>query len=98
MRPALNSGLLAFLLAATAALFDAEPLWVPAIALALLAVGSVVWVRRAARGVRLRRALGARRVIEEEPVSIVLEVSGGRAVVPTAAIVDPLLSGAVPLT
>jgi uncharacterized protein (DUF58 family) len=97
VRPALNSLLLAFLLAATAALFDAEPLWVPAVALAALAIGSVIWVRRAARGVTLRRSLGARRVIEDEPVSIVIAVQGGRVALPTASIVDPLLSGAVPL-
>ena len=97
MRPALNSGLLALLFAATAALFDAEPLWVPAVALAVLAVGSVMWVRRAARGVSLGRTLGARRVTEDEPVSIVIEVRGGRIALPTASIVDPLLSGAVPL-
>ncbi len=97
MRPALNSGLLALLFAACAALFDAEPLWVPAVVLALLAVGSLAWVRRAARGVTLRRDLGARRVIEDDPVSIVLEVDGGRAWMPTATIIDPLLSGAVPL-
>lgn len=97
MRPALNAGLLALLFGAAAALFDAEPLWVPAVALALLAVGSVAWVRRAARGVTLGRTLGARRVIEEEPLSVVLEVSGGRVAMPTATIVDPLLSGSVPL-
>jgi len=44
VRPALHAGLLAVALALTAALFDAEPLWVPALALALLVAGNVAWV------------------------------------------------------
>lgn len=97
MRPALNCTLLALLCAVTAALFDAESLWVPSIALALLAAGSVIWVACAARSVSLRRALGARRVVEDEPLDVVLEVRGGRLSMASAAIVDPLLGATVPL-
>ena len=97
MRPALATGLLALALGAAAALFDAEPLWVPAVLLAALAAGAVSWVTLGARGVRIRRTLGARRVVEDEPVSVLLEVRAGRLPLPTGSIVDPLLSAPAPL-
>ena len=97
MRPALATGLLALALAAAAALFDAEQLWVPAVALAVLAAGTSAWVVLGARGVQVRRTLGARRVMEGEPVCILLEVRAGRLALPPARLVDPLLPEAAPL-
>ena len=41
--------------------FDGEPLYVPGVALLVLALGAVGWIAAAARGVTLRRELGARR-------------------------------------
>jgi len=76
-RGARATGLLAVAFALAAALFDSEPLWVPAATLALLAAGSTAWVGLGARGVRITRTLGARRVMEDEPVAIVLDVSAG---------------------
>jgi uncharacterized protein (DUF58 family) len=92
MRPALATGLLGVAFAVAAALFDAEQLWVPGIALALLAAGSAAWVALAARGVTVRRTLGATRVVEDEPLSIVLEVRAGALRLPCARLLDPLLS------
>lgn len=92
MRPALATGLLGLLFLAAAALFDAEPLWVPGLALATLAAGSVAWVVLAARGVTIVRSLGAQRVVEDEPVSVVLEVRAGQWALPTASVSDPLLA------
>jgi uncharacterized protein (DUF58 family) len=97
LRPALATGLLALAFVAQAALFDAEPLWVPGIALAVLAVGSVGWVVIAARGVTVRRTLGATRVLEGQPVSIVLEVRAGVLALPTARMLDPLMAQPAPL-
>ena len=97
MRPALATGLLGLLLILAAMLFDAEPLWVPGIALSLLAAGSVVWVWLAARGVQVRRTLGAARVVEDEPVSIVLDVRAGALALPVAHLRDPLLQQPAPL-
>ena len=97
MRPAIATGLLALALGATAALFDAEQLWVPAVALLLLAAGTSAWIALGARGVEVHRTLGARRVMEDDPVSILLEVRGGQLPLPPARIVDPLLPDAAPL-
>ncbi|MEY2515226.1 MAG: hypothetical protein QOJ89_2584 [bacterium] len=92
MRPALATGLLGVTFALAAALFDAEPLWVAGIALAGIAASNAAWVALAARGVSVKRTLGATRVVEDEPLSIVLEVRGGALALPCARIIDPLLS------
>jgi len=92
MRPAFATGLLGCAFAAAAALFDAEQLWVPAIALVLLAAASAAWVALAARGVRVRRTLGATRVVEDDPVEIVLEVQAGTLRLPCSRMRDPLLA------
>ena len=97
MAPALHAGLLALSFAATAALFDAEPMWVPAVALAVLVAGSIAWVTRAARGVYVARTLDSRRVVEGEPVGIVIEVATRRLALPATTIVEPLLAEAVRL-
>jgi hypothetical protein len=97
LRPALATGLLGLALVAQAALFGARPLWVPGIALAVLAAGSVAWVTIAARGVTVRRTLGATRVVEGETVSIVLELRAGLLALPTARILDPLMARPAPL-
>jgi uncharacterized protein (DUF58 family) len=97
MRPASATGLLALALGLTAALFDAEQLWVAAVALALLPAGTSAWIALGARGVQIRRTLGTRRVMEDEPVSILIEVRSGRLPLPPARLVDPLLPEPAPL-
>jgi uncharacterized protein (DUF58 family) len=97
VRPALATGLLALAFAAAAALFDAEQLWVPAVALAVLAAGTSAWIVLGARGLQVQRTLGARRVMEDEPVCILLEVRAGWLALPPARLVDPLLPEAAPL-
>ena len=61
MRPALATGLLGLVLVAAAMLFDAEPLWVPGVALTAIAVGSVAWVGAARRAASSCGARSARR-------------------------------------
>ncbi len=97
MRRAFATGLLALAFGLAAALFDSEPLWVPAATLALLAAGSALWVSAGARGARVTRTLGARRVIEEQPLTISLDVSAGRLGLPPSAVADPLLPAPVVL-
>ena len=97
MRPALATGLLGLVLIVTAMLFDAEPLWVPGIALVAVAAGAIAWVALASRGVVVRRTLGATRVVEDEPVSVVLEVRAGVLALPTAQMRDSLLARPAPL-
>lgn len=97
MRRARATALLATGFGLAAALFDIEPLWVCAATLALLASGSAAWVAFAARGVRIERTLAARRVMEDEPVSIRIDVRGGPLGLPPAAVADALLPTPVAL-
>jgi len=97
MRRALATATLAFGFGLAAALLDAEPLWVPAATLALIAAGSATWVGFGARGVRVTRTLGARRVMEDEPVTVVLEVRAGRLGLPPSRVADPLMPAPVAL-
>jgi uncharacterized protein (DUF58 family) len=97
MRRARATGLLALAFGLAAALFDTEPLWVPAATLALIAIGSAAWVGIGARGVRITRTLSARRVIEDEPVTILLDVSAGRLGLPPSRVADPLMPDPVAL-
>jgi uncharacterized protein (DUF58 family) len=97
VRGARDMALLALALGVAAALFDAEPLWVPAVALALLAGGSFAWVVLGSRGLRVRRTLSARRVVEDEPLGVTLDVRAGTLPLPTGRLVDPLLDGPVAL-
>jgi uncharacterized protein (DUF58 family) len=97
MRPALATVLLALAFGLGAALFDAEQLWVPAVTLAVVAAAASLWIALGASGVQVQRTLGARRVIEDEPVCILLEVRAGHLPLPPARLVDPLLPVAAPL-
>jgi uncharacterized protein (DUF58 family) len=93
MRPAAATALLGLLLTLTAATFDAEPLYVPGVAMLLLAGLTTLWVAIGARGVRVKRTVGARRAIEEQPVQVDLIVSSGRVPLPSGLIEDELLPG-----
>jgi uncharacterized protein (DUF58 family) len=93
VRPAAVTALLGLVLTLVAATFDAEPLYVPGIAMLLLAGLTTLWVAIAARGVRVKRTVGARRTIEEQPVHVDLVVSSGRVPLPSGLIEDELLPG-----
>jgi uncharacterized protein (DUF58 family) len=97
MRPAAATGLLGLALVLSAAIFDGEPLYVPGIGLIVLAVTAVAWVVAAARGVRVMRAVGARRVQEDEPVAVAIVVDGGRLPLPAGTIEDDLLAAPAPV-
>jgi uncharacterized protein (DUF58 family) len=97
MRGALSTGLLGAALILTAALFDAEPLYVPGIGFVVLAALASAWVVSGARGVSIGRVVGARRALEDEPVPIDITVRSGRLTLPTGVIEDPLLGSPAPL-
>jgi uncharacterized protein (DUF58 family) len=97
VRPAFVTALLALAIGLTAALVDAEPLWVAAATLLAIAVGCAAWVGFGARGVRITRTLGSRRVMEDEPVTVILEVRAGRLGLPPARVADPLMPDPVAL-
>jgi uncharacterized protein (DUF58 family) len=70
-------------------IFDAAPLFVPALGLFALGVGTPAWVWLAAKGAATQRHLPAERVIEDEPVDATIEVRRGRLGLPGAQVVDP---------
>jgi uncharacterized protein (DUF58 family) len=70
-------------------LFDAAPLFVPAVAFALLGTMAPAWVWVSARGARTQRKLPAERVVEDEPLEATIEVTRGPLGLPGAEIYDP---------
>ncbi len=54
--------------------FDASPLFVPAVALTAIGALAPVWVSTSARGARVRRVLAAERVVEDDPLQATIEV------------------------
>ena len=79
-------------------IFDAAPLFVPAVGLIVLGVGTPAWVWLAARGAATQRHLPAERVIEDEPVEATIEVRRGRLGLPGAEVVDPFTGSRFELT
>jgi uncharacterized protein (DUF58 family) len=91
MRPAAGTAALGLLLALVAGTFDAEPLYVAAVAFVALAAVACGWVWLAARGVKVTRTLGARRVVEEEPLDVRVHVRTGPVGVPGGVVSDEML-------
>jgi uncharacterized protein (DUF58 family) len=80
---------LALALLAAAALFALPSLYVPAIALALLAGGSIAWVEAAARGLRVGYRPGPTTVEEGDSYPLRLRVRWGRPPPPGGEISHP---------
>lgn len=76
-------------LALVAFVFDASPLFVPAVALVSLGLATPAWVWVTARGARAQRQVNAERVIEDEPVEATIEVRRGWLGLPGAQLTDP---------
>jgi uncharacterized protein (DUF58 family) len=72
-----------------ALIFDASPLFVPAVALTALGVLTPAWVWLAARDASARRLLTAERVVEDQPLVATIEVQRGWLGLPGAEVVDP---------
>jgi len=87
----------ALALLATAALFALPSLYVPAIALALLAAGAIAWVEAAARGVRLGYRPGPTTIEEGEPYPLRLRLDWGRPPPPSGEISHPGLGRPLPI-
>jgi len=97
VRPALGLAALGLLLVVVAGTFDAEPLYVPGVAFLGLPLAAWAWVALAVRGLRVRRELGARRVAEDEPLDVRVDVHTGRVGLPGGTLVDPLLDREIAL-
>src|SRR5688500_17127208 len=91
MRPALGIASLGLLLVLVAGTFDAEPLYVAAVAFIPLAAVACAWVAVAARGVKVTRTLAGRRVVEDEPLDVRVHVRTGRFGVPGGIVEDEML-------
>ncbi|MGA9856908.1 MAG: DUF58 domain-containing protein, partial [Solirubrobacteraceae bacterium] len=77
------------LLALVSLVFDAAPLFVPAVALLILGAGAPAWVALSARGGWAQRYLTAERVVEDEPLEATIEVRRGPLGLPGAELSDP---------
>jgi uncharacterized protein (DUF58 family) len=82
---------------ATAAAFGSPSLYVPGIALMLLAVGAAAWVEGAASGASLERRLGPGTVEEEHQWPLEVTANTGLFPAPGGELVEPLLRGALPM-
>jgi uncharacterized protein (DUF58 family) len=87
-------GLLLLLVAGT---FDAEPFYVTGAALLLLGVVTAAWITLGAWGVSVQRTLGARSVMEDQPLTIRVEVRAGRFPLPPGFIDEALLEAPAPV-
>src|SRR4051794_19811490 len=79
------------ILLAAAALFDAEALYVPGVALVVLALGACAWVLIGTAGTSVERSLETRRAIEDEPVEVTVLARPGITILPGTELADPLL-------
>ena len=91
MRGALGAGALGVVLMILGVVVDAEPLLVPGAALLAMAAAAAGWVAAAARGAAVERKISARRVMEEEPLSVHITARSGALPFPGGALVDSLL-------
>jgi uncharacterized protein (DUF58 family) len=69
--------------------FDAAPLFVPAVAFTALGALAPLWVWISARGAQAERRLHAERVVEDEQLAATIEVRRGPLGLPGAEIYDP---------
>jgi hypothetical protein len=70
-------------------LFDAAPLFVPAVALTLIGLTAPAWVWLSVTGARVSRRLPTERVVEGEPLAATIEIRRGLLGLPGAEVVDP---------
>jgi len=78
--------------------FDAAPLFVPALALLIVGLVTPAWVWASARGAAAQRQLRADRVIEGAPLTATIVVRRGRLGLPGAEVVDPFTGARLELS
>jgi uncharacterized protein (DUF58 family) len=94
---ALAAGALGALLALSAAAFDSPSLYVPGVALLLLAAAAALWVWLAAEGAVIRRRVGVAALEEGDPCRIEVAAVAGSLPPPGGALVEPLFTAPVPV-
>ena len=80
---------------AAALLFGSPSLYVPGVALMVLAAGSALWVLAAANGASLEREVGPRTVEEDSEWPVALTARTGMVAAPGGELVDPLVRGSL---
>ncbi len=96
-RGAAGAAALGVLLLLVAATFDAEPFYVTGAALVLLGAGAVAWIWIGAWGATVSRTLDARRVLEDEPLTVRVDARAGRLPLPPGFVDEPLLGAPAPV-
>jgi uncharacterized protein (DUF58 family) len=91
MARGLTAAVLGAALIVAGAGFDSPSLLVPGVALAALATVALVWVGLATHGLRVERAPGPARIIEDEPYPLRITARGGRVGPPGGEIRDSVL-------
>jgi uncharacterized protein (DUF58 family) len=94
---ALAAGLLGAMLALNAAAFDSPSLYVPGVALLLLAAVAALWVSLAAAGATIQRRVDVAAVEEDDPCRIEVAAAAGSLPPPGGALVEPLFTAPVPV-
>jgi len=77
--------------------FGASSLYLPSVALLVLASGTAFWVALASAGASVERTAGPPTVEEETPWPVRLELRGGIVRPPGGELVEPLLEHAIPV-
>ncbi|HEY4097807.1 MAG TPA: DUF58 domain-containing protein [Baekduia sp.] len=95
-RPLLRTAAFGVLLVVVAGLLDAAPLYVPGVALVVIAAAAAVWVLVGVRGIHMQRSVGATRAVEGDPVPVEIRVTSRRPL-PTGGVLDALLPAPAPL-
>ncbi len=98
LRPSLATALGGLALVLAAFTFAVAPLLVGGIGFLLIGLLTPAAVVICARGGHVQRVLSERRVIEDQPLEITIEVTRGRLGIPGAQIFDPLAGASVPLS
>ena len=91
MSRALGAALIGLALLLGGLTFGTPSLYVPAVALLLLGIGSAVWVALAAAGAGIERSAGPHTVEEDAPWPLVLDSRPGLVPPPGGELVEPLL-------
>jgi uncharacterized protein (DUF58 family) len=96
LRPAATA-LLGVALCLAGATFDTPSLYVPGVALIVIAAGATAWVLLAASGAAIDRRPGPHTVVEGDPYPLRIEVRSGVLPPPGGELVEPLLGWPIPI-
>jgi uncharacterized protein (DUF58 family) len=97
MTRALGAAVLGVVLLVGGLAFGTPSLYLPAVALLVLGIGSAAWVGLAAAGAGVERTAGPHTVEEEQPWPLLLDMRPGLVPPPGGELVEPLLGRPLPV-